>query len=130
MIVADASVFLELVLGTAAAPAAAARLLDPAESVHAPQLVDVEIVQAVRRYERLGDLDGAQGARAIADFLDLPIQRHGHALLLERAWELRRSITAYDAMYIALAEALAAPLVTRDGRLARSHGHRARVELV
>ncbi|HET8539371.1 MAG TPA: PIN domain-containing protein [Anaeromyxobacter sp.] len=51
-------------------------------------------------------------------------------MLLRRAWELRASITAYDAMYVALAEALRAPLLTRDGRLARSHGHRARIELL
>lgn len=130
MIVADASAVLELLIGTAAAERVADRLLDPAETVHAPHLLDVEVVQALRRYVASGDLDASQAERAIADLLELPIQRHGHGVLLHRAWELRQSITAYDAVYVALAEALRAPLLTRDGRLARSHGHRARVELV
>lgn len=130
MIVADASALLELLLGTEAAPRAAARLLDPAESLHVPHLVDVEVTQAIRRYAATGDLSPRQGERALADLLDLPLNRYAHAVLLQRAWELRRSVTAYDAMYIALAEALDAPLVTRDAKLARAHGHRARVELL
>ena len=66
----------------------------------------------------------------MTDLLDLPVHRHPHDILLPRIWELRRSVTAYDAAYVALAEALDAPLLTRDGKLARSHGHRARIELV
>ena len=130
MIVADASVVLELLLGTEAAPRVAARLLDPMESVHAPHLLDVEVAQALRRYVLAREFEPLQGERALADLRDLPLQRHGHTILLERAWELRRSITAYDAVYVALAEALGAPLLTRDRRLARAHGHRARIELV
>jgi predicted nucleic acid-binding protein len=130
MIVADASAVLELLLGTAAAARAGARLLDPAETLHAPHLLDVEVAQALRRYALMGELGRHQGEQALDDLLDLPIQRHSHAVLLRRAWELRRSVSAYDAVYVALAEALGAPLVTRDGRLARSHGHRARIELI
>ena len=62
--------------------------------------------------------------------MTLPLRRYAHTCLLRRAWELRRSIPAYDAVYVALAEALGAPLVTRDGRLARAHGHRARIEVL
>jgi predicted nucleic acid-binding protein len=130
MIVADASAVLELLLGTDAAPRVAARLLDPAETLHAPHLVDVEVAQALRRYALSGDLEPRQGERALADLLDLPLRRHPHTVLLRRTWELRRSISAYDAVYVALAEALGAPLVTRDARLARAHGHRARIEVI
>jgi len=130
LIVADASAVLELLLGTDAAARVAAWLLKPGESVHAPHLLDVEVAQALRRYALAGDLDARQGARALADLLDLPVQRHAHGVLLQRAWELRRSISAYDAVYVALAEALRAPLVTCDRRLARSHGHRAVIEVL
>jgi predicted nucleic acid-binding protein len=130
MIVADASAVIELLLGTAAAGRVAARLLDPAETLHAPHLLDVEVAQAVRRYEMMGDIEPRRGELALVDLLDLPLQRHPHTVLLRRAWELRRSVSAYDAVYVALAEALGAPLVTRDARLARSHGHRARIELI
>jgi predicted nucleic acid-binding protein len=130
VIVADASAVLELLLGTDAAPRVAARLLDASETLHAPHLLDVEVTQALRRYAISGGLDARRGERALADLLDLPLRRHPHTVLLRRAWELRRSISAYDAVYVALAEALGAPLVTRDARLARAHGHRARVELL
>lgn len=130
MIVADASAVLEVLIGTDAAERVSARLLDPAETLHAPHLLDVEVAQALRRYVAAGDLAARQGAQALDDLLELPIRRHPHGLLLERAWQLRQSVTAYDAMYVALAEALGAPLVTRDGRLARAHGHRARVDLL
>ena len=130
MIIADASVVLELLVGTASAPRIARRLLDPDESVHVPHLLDVEVCHALRRYANSGELDPKQAWRALESLLDLPLQRHEHTLLLERAWEVRRSVSAYDGIYIALAEALDAPLLTCDGRLARSHGHRARIELV
>jgi predicted nucleic acid-binding protein len=130
VIVADASALLELLIGTEAAPAIAARLLDRAETLHVPHLVDVEITQAIRRYAAAGDLSPRQGERALAELVELPLSRYPHGIFLPRAWELRRSVTAYDAMYIALAEALDAPLVTRDAKLARAHGHRARIELL
>jgi len=129
MIVPDASAVLELLLGTVAADDIAARLLDPAETLHVPHLLDVEVTQALRRYAQSGDLAPLQAERALADLLDLPLHRHAHDVLLPRVWELRRSITAYDAMYVALAEGLDAALITRDRRLARAHGHRARIEL-
>ncbi|HWD23638.1 MAG TPA: type II toxin-antitoxin system VapC family toxin [Burkholderiales bacterium] len=64
------------------------------------------------------------------DFRDLLIERHAHADLLPRIWQLRESVSARDASYIALAEALDAPLVTCDAKLARSHGHSAQIELI
>jgi predicted nucleic acid-binding protein len=130
MIVTDASVVVELLLGTEGASRIADRLLDPEETLHAPHLLDVEVAQALRRYALAGDITPRIGELGLDDLLDLPIVRHLHTLSLPRIWELRRSISAYDAAYVALAEVLGAPLLTRDGRLARSHGHRAMIELI
>lgn len=130
MIVVDASAALELLLDTAAGRAVAERLLVPGESLHAPHLLDVEVAHAVRRYVASGEVEAEKGEQAIAELLELPAERYPHTLLLPRAWEMRRSLSAYDAMYVALAEILEAPLLTRDARLARAHGHRARIELL
>jgi len=66
----------------------------------------------------------------VADLADFPLRRYPHDLLLPRIWDLRNNLTAYDATYVALAEALDAPLLTRDRRLAAAAGHRAQIELV
>jgi len=77
-----------------------------------------------------GQTDPDRADQALADLSDLPLHRYPHTRLLERVWELRENLTVYDASYVALAEVLAAPLVTRDGRLARAGGHRANIELI
>ena len=82
------------------------------------------------RYWNAGELDDERGAQALDDLADLPIHRYPHDLLLPRIWELRANLTAYDAAYVALAEALGAPLLTRDARLAAAPGHEARIEVV
>jgi predicted nucleic acid-binding protein len=120
VIVIDASALLEVLLQTSAAPAITDRLFDPAETLHAPFLLDVEILQILRRYALTGQIDEARGREALADFGDLAIERYPHEPLLERAWALRENLTAYDAVYLALAEVLGAVLVTCDGRLARA----------
>ena len=74
--------------------------------------------QVLRRYALSAELDAARGAQALEDLAALPLSRYPHDVLLPRIWELRHSITAYDAAYVALSEALAAPLVTRDAALA------------
>lgn len=130
MIVADASALLELVLRTGRAERVGARTLAAGETLHAPHLVDVEVLQTLRRLLRQGEVDGATAEQALEDFCDLLIERHAHADLLPRIWELRDTVSAYDASYIALAETLEAPLVTCDARLARSHGHRAEIQLI
>jgi predicted nucleic acid-binding protein len=130
VIVVDASAALEVLLNTPAAAAVAARLFDPAETLHAPHLIDVELAQVLRRYAATGTAARDRCRTALADLADLSLQRHAHTILLPRVWELRHSLTAYDAVYVALAEALDAPLVTRDARLAGASGHRARVEVV
>jgi predicted nucleic acid-binding protein len=130
VIVVDASAVLDLLLRTVAAAQVESRLFEPSQTLHAPHLLDLEIAQVVRRYERAGHLTAERGAEALADYAALPIRRYPHTLLLERIWELRANLTAYDGAYVALAEALAAPLVTRDKRLAAARGHRAVIELV
>lgn len=130
MIVVDASAVLELLLGTAIAPRVTARLLDQAESLHAPHLLDIEVAQVLRRFAAAGELTATRGREALDDLDALPITRYPHDILLPRIWELRANLTAYDAAYVALAEALDAPLLTTDACLARAPGHRARVELM
>ncbi len=130
MIVVDASAVLEVLLRTPAGRAAQARLLDPAQTLHAPHLLDVEVAQVVRRYAASGEIDGERGRLALADLADFPVRRYPHDFLLPRVWALRNNLTAYDAIYVALAEALDAPLITRDQRLAAALGHQARIELV
>ncbi|MGH7126182.1 MAG: type II toxin-antitoxin system VapC family toxin [Stellaceae bacterium] len=106
------------------------RLFDSRETLHAPYLLDVEVAQVLRRYAAAGEIDRERGRAALADLADFPLHRYPHAFLLARAWDLRSNLTAYDAIYVALAEALDAPLLTRDQRLAGAAGHHARVELV
>ncbi len=130
MIVVDASAMIEVLLRTPAATAVEAHLFEPGETLHAPHLLDVEVAQVVRRYVANGDIDASRGREALDDLADLRLRRYPHDLLLPRLWELRHNLTAYDAAYVALAEALDAPLLTRDRRLAAAPGVRAKVELI
>ena len=129
MIVLDASAVVELLLGTLGAEAVERRVAR-ARSLHAPSLLDLEVAQAIRRFCATGQLRAERGGQAIAELADLPVRRYPHTPLLGRIWQLRTGITAYDAAYVALAETLGAPLVTRDRRLAQARGHRARIDLV
>ena len=129
MIVVDASAILEVLLNTPAGARVSERLFIPGETLHAPHLLDLEVAQVLRRYARARELDSGRGLEALEDLADLPLTRYPHGLLLPRIWELRANVTAYDAAYVALAEALAAPLVTRDAALASVRAHRARIEL-
>lgn len=129
MIVVDASALLEVLLRTEAAPAIEERLF-AGETLHAPHLLDLEVGQVLRRYERAGVLSATRGRQALDDLADLRLERYSHHLFLPRIWDLRANATAYDAAYLALAEALDAPLLTRDRRLLGVPGHAARVEVV
>ena len=130
MIVLDASAAVELVLQTPRAERVAARALHPNERIHAPYLIDIEVAQVLRRLVNAKELTPARGGLALSDFAELVIERHPHHPLLGRIWSLRTSLSAYDAAYVALAEALAAPMLTCDDRLVRAHGHSAKIELV
>jgi predicted nucleic acid-binding protein len=129
LIVLDASATIDLLLGTARGQAVAERVFDPRESLHAPELLDLEVAQVLRRFERARHLDATRAEAALRDFADLPIERYSHRLLLPRAWELRANLTLYDAVYLALAELLDAPLLTGD-RTFISAKHRAAIELI
>lgn len=100
------------------------------EDLHAPTLVDFELVSALRGLTLAGNLSEVRAQDLLTDFDDLSIQRWPSAdVLRRRAFQLRDNISAYDAAYVALAEALDCPLLTRDARLARSSGHSARIEV-
>lgn len=106
------------------------RLSDPRETLHAPHLLDLEVAQVLRRWVTRGAVDGPRAAGALADLADFQLTRYPHTRLIARMWELRANLTMYDAAYITLAEALGAPLLTRDRRLSRAPGHSARIEVV
>ena len=130
MIVVDASALIELLLRTQAASALENRLFAPGQTLHAPHLLDIEVTQVIRRYAAKGEIDNERGRAALADLSDLPLQRYPHDLLLPRIWTLRNNLAAHDAAYVALAELLNAPLLTRDQHLATAAGHHAHIELV
>lgn len=129
MIVLDASTLLEF-LANPLGSRVEARLFRDEEEFHSPHLVDVEVTQGLRRLVRAGEVSPGRAAEALADLADLDLHRHPHVDLLTRAWKLRENVTAYDAMYVALADALDAPVVTCDTALARAPGHRARIEAI
>ena len=125
MLVVDASALLDaFVLGM--------RLFDAIEpgDLHAPVTVDAEIVHALRRM-RLADSVTDEIAEGILEAVRAtPIARHPVQPLVSRMWQLRHNLTAYDAAYVALAESLKMPLLTRDRRLAQSSGHTARIDYI
>ena len=128
--VLDASGAMEFLLNTARGRRVGARLANGAELVHAPHLIDVEIAHVLRRYVLGGTFDERRAARALHHWRQLDVERYPHEPFLDRVWSLRNSVTAYDAIYVALAETLGELLVTGDRRLAGSPGLNVRVELV
>jgi predicted nucleic acid-binding protein len=130
VIVVDASALLEFLLQTSLGARVEARLFREDDELHAPHLLDVEIVQGLRRLVRTGEVSSGRADEAIADLTDLDVHRHAHVDLLRRVWKLRDNISAYDAIYVALAEAIAAPVVTCDGPLSKAPGHRARIDVI
>ena len=128
--VLDASGAIELLLNTAAGQRLALRLRDESEFIHVPHLIDVEIAQVLRRYVRHGMLDEGRGARALERWRRLDAERYSHEPFLERVWQLRDNISAYDAVYVALAEALSTALGTGDRRLAAAPGVNVAIEVI
>lgn len=130
MIVVDASVIVELLLMTVDGLRAARRLLREGVTWHAPHLLDLEVTQVLRRLCASGELDPSRAHQALDDLAVLPLIRYRHDLFLPRIWELRHQVSAYDAVYVALAENLRAPLLTRDRRLRSAPGCRAAIEAI
>ena len=130
MIVVDASAVVEVLLHRPSGERVANRILDPLVVLHAPHLIDLEVAQVLRRYQAAGEMSQQRARQALVAFVQFPLERHPHWPFLDRIWELRRNVTAYDAAYVALAEALEARLLTCDSALARAPGHRAIVELI
>ena len=120
----------ELILDTATGQLVADRIADPAEGLHVPHLADLEVVQALRRYVREGEIDPDAADEALDDLRALDLQRHAHEPLLDCVWELRKNLTAYDAVYVALAEVLGGVLLTCDRRLSQAPGLSRRIVLV
>jgi predicted nucleic acid-binding protein len=130
MIVLDASAVVGLLIDPASEVEGLEVRLRGVSAAHVPHLIDVEVTSALRRHILAGRLESAPARRALRRFAVLPLIRWAHTPLLGRALALRDRLTAADAMYVALAETLGATLLTRDARLARAGGHRARVEVV
>jgi len=129
MIVLDASAAIDWLLQTPAGQRIEQRIYARQDTLHSVHLLDVEFLQVLRRLVRQGILGPGRAAQAIEDLLALRITRHAPALLLRRIWRLRQNLTACDAAYVALAEELRVPLITRDQRIAAAPGHAAAVEV-
>lgn len=129
----DASAAIEWVLQTRKGGEIEARIFrkrGELPRLHAPFLLDVEVAQVLRRHVAKGLISEGRGQIALQDFLQIPLLRYPHDVLLERVWALRKNLTAYDATYVALAEALDMPLLTCDANIGGAPGHRARVDVV
>ncbi len=129
MIVVDASVVV-LALGEDTADGARVRARLLGEQLTAPEIIDLEVMAAWRRLVQRGLLPARRAAEAVRDLSLFPMQRAPHRPLLPRCWELRDTVTVYDAAYVALAEALGVPLITTDGRLSRASGPHCTLELI
>ena len=129
MIVVDASV-LSVALGDDGPDGATSRSALAGEALIAPELIDLEVLSVLRRQVMAGKMPVARAQLALSDLADLPMRRVSHRPLLQRCWELRQTVTVYDAAYIALAEMLGIALVTADARLSRAPGVRCQVDLV
>ena len=131
MIVVDASALIALLLDE---PQGLRRLLNRRfnqsdESLHAPHILDLEVAHTLRRKTLQGTLAPDLAQLALTRLATVHISRYPHTGLLDRVWQLRNHVSAYDAAYVALSETLDAPLITMDRRLANASGHHARVEV-
>ena len=129
MIVVDASAAVTMLLNLGPGATRVRERFEVVEYVHVPHLFDVEVLHALRRHSLRGGLSEEQSRLILNLLREMRAVRYPHAPLAPRIWDLRENLTAYDAAYVALAEALDVPLVTMDERLARASGIRAAVEL-
>jgi predicted nucleic acid-binding protein len=129
VIVIDASAAVEWLLHSSAGGRIEHRIYSAGENLHAPHVLDLEVAHTFRRLVRDHALSAIRAEEALADLLALRLLRHPHSALLPRIWHLRHNLSAYDAAYVALAERLRAPLITRDSHIAAAPGHSAQIEL-
>jgi predicted nucleic acid-binding protein len=125
MIVADASVLTSSLVG-----GAAARQVLDAEQVQVPAVADIEVASALRKRVRLGHISAVEGWQLLEGYRWMAVTRHYVFSMVDRIWELRDNLSAYDAAYVALAEAIDCPLVTGDARLSRAPGLRCAITVL
>ena len=130
MIVLDASVVVELLLRLPSTEKIEKRIEEELHQLHAPELLDVEVVQVIRRLSLTKSITEYRAETALIDLVEMPLERYSHLPLVNRIWELRKNVSAYDAAYVALAEVLNCSLLTLDKRLAPATGLHSIVELV
>lgn len=129
-VVLDASALVEFLRWSTAGQRVADHLVGEGVSFHTPHLAAIEVLSAFRSLVQRADISPERAEAAIVDLANLPATRHAVEPFLPRIWELRHNLTAYDAAYVALAEALDAPLLTADRRMARASEHAAEVQLI
>lgn len=130
MIVVDASALVEVLTRSPVAGTVEDFLMRNQDGLHAPHLLDIECAHVIRRYVQLGIMESRHAQASISGLQNFRLVRHSHVPLLGRVWDLREVFSAYDATYVALAESLHAPLLTRDARLARSAAKYVKMQLV
>ena len=129
MIVLDASAVVAWLLRTPAGQRVEQRIYARNNTLHTVHLLDVEFAQVLRRLVREGTLARKRAEEAMEDLIAVRVTRYAPVALLPRIWQLRQNLSAYDAAYVALAEELKAPLITRDQKIAAAPGHSATIEV-
>jgi len=133
MLVVDASAIVELLLARSAAEDIADHIVAHEHMLHAPHLLDVEILSALRRVVAAGEASPSRALEALADLSDLSVERYPHDILINRVWNLKDNFSVYDATYLALAELLTedgATLLTADAGFARATRKHSRVDVL